>query len=65
LLAVQRLLSLGLHSDDPDGTGYLELEVGIARDGHELDVAWSSQDDVIRPGEVDDLERECFGAVVA
>jgi hypothetical protein len=44
---------------------YLELEVGVTGDGHELDVAWSSHDDMIRPREVDHLEREHLGAVVA
>jgi hypothetical protein len=39
--------------------------VGIAGDGHELDMTWSSQDDVVRLGEIDHLERECLGAVVA
>jgi hypothetical protein len=40
LFTVQHLLSLGQHGDDPGGPEYLELEVGVARDGHELDVAW-------------------------
>jgi hypothetical protein len=40
LLAIQRLLGLGLHGDDIGGSGYLELEVGIARDGHELHITW-------------------------
>jgi hypothetical protein len=35
---VQHSLSLGLHSDNPGGPGYLELEVGVAGDGHELDI---------------------------
>jgi hypothetical protein len=35
---IQRSLSFGLRGDDPCGPRYLELEVGVARDGHELDV---------------------------
>jgi hypothetical protein len=58
-------VTLGLHDDDPSGPGYLELEVGVARDGHELDVSWSSQDNVIRVGEIDDLEHEHFNVVVS
>jgi hypothetical protein len=65
LFAVQCLLSLGLYGDDPSGPEYLELEVGVAGDGHECDKAWPPQDDMIRPREVDHLEREHFGAVVA
>jgi hypothetical protein len=44
---------------------HLELEVGISGDGHELDVTWPPQDDMVRPGEVGHLESEHFGAVVA
>jgi hypothetical protein len=40
LLAVQRSLSLGLHGDDPSRPGYLELEIGVAGDGHEPDITW-------------------------
>jgi hypothetical protein len=65
LFVVQHLLSLDLYGDDLDGPEYLELEVGIVGNSHEPDVAWSSKDDVIGYGEVDHLERECFGAVVA
>jgi hypothetical protein len=52
MLTVQHLLCLGLYYDNPDGFGYLELEVGIARDSHEPDITWLPQDDVVRPGEV-------------
>jgi hypothetical protein len=38
LLVVQRSLSLGVHGDNPGWPGYLELEVGIVGDGHELDI---------------------------
>jgi hypothetical protein len=58
-------MCLGLHSVDPGGPRYLELEVGLARDGHELDIIWLTQDDVVRPGEFDYLKREHFCAVVA
>jgi hypothetical protein len=37
MIAVQSLLSFNLHGDDADGSRYLELEVGIARNSHELD----------------------------
>jgi hypothetical protein len=56
LLTVQHSLGLGLHGDDVDWPEYFELEVGIARDGHEVYVTWPPQDDVVRPGEVDHLE---------
>jgi hypothetical protein len=58
-------LSIGLHNDDPSEPGYLELEVGIARDGHELDITWLSQDDVVGSRKIDHLECECLGVVVA
>jgi hypothetical protein len=44
-----------LHGDYPSGPGYLEHEVGIAGDGHEFDITWLSEVDVVRPGEVDYL----------
>jgi hypothetical protein len=47
------MLCLGLHDDDPGGSGYLEFEVGITRDGHELDATRLPYDDMVRPGEVD------------
>jgi hypothetical protein len=37
----------------------------MAGDGHELDVTWLPQDDVVRLGEVDYLECKHLGAVVA
>jgi hypothetical protein len=57
-------MCLGLHCDDLGGPGYLELDVGVAGDGHELDVTWLSQDDVVRFKEVDHLKREHLGVVV-
>jgi hypothetical protein len=58
-------LCLGLHGDDPDSSKYLEFEVSIAGDGHELDITQPPQDDVVRPGEVNYLECERLGVVVA
>jgi hypothetical protein len=37
MCVVQHSLSLGLYGDDPGGPEYLELEVGVAGDGHEQD----------------------------
>jgi hypothetical protein len=45
-------MRLSLHGDDPDGSRYLEFEVGVAGDGCEPDVTWPPQDDVARPGEI-------------
>jgi hypothetical protein len=39
-------MSFGLHGDDRGRPGYLELEVGVAGYGHELDITWLPQDDV-------------------
>jgi hypothetical protein len=58
-------LSLGLHGDDFSRPRCLELEVGVARDGHELYITWPPHDDMLRPGQVDHLESERFGVVVA
>jgi hypothetical protein len=58
-------LRLGLPSDDPSGSKYLEFEVSIARDGHELDITWLPKDDMVRPREVNYLECEHLGVVVA
>jgi hypothetical protein len=65
VLAIQRLLYLGFLGDDPDGSRYLEFEVSIAGDGHEHDITWLPQDDVVRPREVEYLKCERLGAVVA
>jgi hypothetical protein len=65
LLAAQHLLRLGLHGDDPGGFRYLEFEVSVVGDGHELDITRPPQYDVVRPGEVDYLECEHLGAIVA
>jgi hypothetical protein len=65
LLTIQHSLGLGLHGDNVSGPEYLELEVGIAGDDHELHITWPPQDDVVGPGEVDHLKSEHFDAVVA
>jgi hypothetical protein len=44
---------------------YLEFEVGVAGDGHELDIAQPPQDDMVRSGEVDYFKRNHLGMVVA
>jgi hypothetical protein len=54
-----------LHSDNVGWPRYLELEVGISGDGHEIYVTWLPQDDMIGPREVDHLIGEHLGAVVA
>ena len=45
-LALIGALEGGADSDDPVGTRHLHLEVCIVGDGHELRVAWMSQDGV-------------------
>jgi hypothetical protein len=65
LLTVQRSVRLGLHGDDPDGPGYLEFEVGVTGDDHELDITRLPHDNLVRPGEVDYFKHERLGAVVA
>ena len=37
----------GADGDDPTGTRHLQLEVFLVGDGHELCIAWSSQDGVV------------------
>jgi hypothetical protein len=65
LLTVQHLLDLGIYDDDFGRPWYLELEVGVAGDGHKLDITWPPKDDGVGFGEVDHLEGESLGAVVA
>jgi hypothetical protein len=43
---------------------YFEFEVSVAGNGRELDITWPSQDDVVRPREVNYLKCECLSAVV-
>jgi hypothetical protein len=42
------LVKVVTHSNDPVGTRYLELEVGVVGDDHELGVVWLAQDGVVR-----------------
>jgi hypothetical protein len=65
LLSIQCLLGLAFHCDDAGRSRYLEIEVGVVGDGHELDVTWPSQDDMVWPGEVDHLEGERLNTIVA
>jgi hypothetical protein len=48
----------------PVSSGYLELEIGIARYGHEF-VTRPAQDDMVRSRKVNHLKRERLGVVVA
>jgi hypothetical protein len=61
---VQRPLRLVIHDDNPSGFGYPELEVGVARNSHELDITQPPQDVMVWPREVDHLKRERLGVVV-
>ena len=45
-LALIGALEGGADGDDPMGARHLQLEVCIVGDGHELRVAWTSQDGV-------------------
>jgi hypothetical protein len=54
-----------IHSDDASRSLYLELEIGIARDGHELDVTWPPQDSTVGSREVNHLEGEHLYVAVA
>jgi hypothetical protein len=54
----------GFDGDDSLGARYLELEVRVVGDGHELGVARSSQHRVIGSSEPDHLEHEGFPAEV-
>jgi hypothetical protein len=44
---------------------YLELEVSVDGDGHELDITQMPHDDVVRPREIDHLECKRLGAVIS
>ena len=41
------LAKVTTHQDDPTGTWYFELEVGVVGDGHELGIARPTQDGVV------------------
>ena len=44
--------------------GHLEVKVGVVGDVHELCVAWSSQDDVISPAEINYIKVQDLGPKV-
>jgi hypothetical protein len=58
--AFVRVAVRGSDGDDPIRTRHLELEVGVVGDGHELDIAWSSQYRMVGSSEPDDLKGESF-----
>ena len=41
-LALVGALEGGANGDDPARTQHLQLQIGVARDGHEIRVAWTS-----------------------
>jgi hypothetical protein len=49
-VAFERVFVRGADGDDPVGARHLKLQVGVVGDGHELRVAWPSQNRVVRPG---------------
>jgi len=57
-VALVGVLARRADGDDAVWSRHLELEVGIVGDGHELGVAWSSQDCVVGPWEPDHVEGE-------
>ena len=63
-LALVGPLEGGADGDDPMGTRHLQLEVCVVGDGHELRIAWSSQDGVESSGEPNHLKGEGLDPVV-
>ena len=63
-LALVGLLEGGADGDDPVGARHLQLEVCVVGDGHELHVAWSSQDGVESFREPNHLEGEGLSPVI-
>ena len=63
-LALIGPLEGGANGDDPVGARHLQLEVCVVGDGHELRVAWSSQDGMEGSGEPNYLEGEGLGPVI-
>ena len=55
-LALIGALEGGADGDDPARTRHLQLQIGVVGDGHELHVAWTSQDGVVGSMEPDYLE---------
>ena len=54
----------GVDGDDPMGARHLQLEVCVVGDGHELRVAWSSQDGVEGSGEPNHLKGEGLSPII-
>ena len=48
----------------PSGTQHLQLQIGVVGDGHELHVAWASQDGVVGSLESDHLEGKGIHPVI-
>ena len=63
-LALVGVLEGGADGDDPVRAWHLQPEVCIVGDGHELRVAWSSQDGVEGSGEPNYLKGEGLGPVI-
>ena len=63
-LALIGMLEGGADRDDPAWARHLQLEVGVVGDGHELRVAWTSQDGMEGSGEPNHLEGQGFGPVI-
>ena len=54
----------GADGDDPVGARHLQLEVCVVGDGHELRVAWSSQDGVEGFEEPNHLKGEGLNPII-
>ena len=63
-LALVGPLEGGADGDDPVGAQHLQLEVCIVGDGHELCIAWRSQDGVEGFGEPIHLKGEGFSSII-
>ena len=63
-LALVSALEGGANGDDPTGARHLQLKVCIIGNGHELHVAWSSQDGVESPREPHYVEGEDLSPVI-
>ena len=50
------MLEGGADGDDPAQSRHLQLQIGVVGDGHELHVAWTSQDGMVGSVEPDRLE---------
>jgi hypothetical protein len=58
------LLAAALDGDDPLWAEYLEIEVGVAGDGHELGKERMTEEGMADTGEVDNLKGEWLLAEV-